>query len=102
MQLVKYIYVNFNETSITSDQGKKERKKKKRIGKRGRLTIVFKPGPVQGPGSGFWPGHRVLTGSAGWIPILKKIQNGIVLVKNKYKSQRVSFLIIMFAKLHLF
>ena len=29
MQLVKYIYVNFNETSITSDQGKKERKKKK-------------------------------------------------------------------------
>jgi len=52
MQLVKYIYVNFNETSITSDQGKKERKKK-RIGKRGRLTIVFKPGPVQGPGSGF-------------------------------------------------
>jgi hypothetical protein len=43
-----------------------------------------------------------LTGSAGWIPILKKIQNGVVLVKNKYKSQRVSFLIIMFAKLHLF
>ena len=30
MQLVKYIYVNFNETSITSDQGKKERKKKKK------------------------------------------------------------------------
>jgi len=22
-------------------------------------TIVFKPGPVQGPSFGFWPGHRV-------------------------------------------
>jgi hypothetical protein len=23
------------------------------------MLIVFKPGPVQGPGSGFWPGYRV-------------------------------------------
>jgi hypothetical protein len=23
------------------------------------ICIVFRPGPVQGPGSGFWPGHRV-------------------------------------------
>jgi len=44
---------------------------------------VFKPGPVQGPGFGFWPSHRVLTGSAGSISILKEIQNGVVLVKKK-------------------
>jgi hypothetical protein len=30
MQIVKCIYVNFNETSITSNQGKKERKKKEK------------------------------------------------------------------------
>jgi hypothetical protein len=30
------------------------------------------------------------TGSAGTIFILKKIQNGVVLVKNKNKSQRVA------------
>jgi hypothetical protein len=30
------------------------------------------------------------TGSAGTISILKKIQNGVVLVKNKNKSQRVA------------
>jgi len=23
------------------------------------VTIVLRPGPVQGPGSGFWPGHLV-------------------------------------------
>ena len=44
-------------------------------------TIVFKlgpvAGPVQDPGSGFWPGHRV--GPVN--PYLKKIQNNIVLVK---------------------
>jgi hypothetical protein len=28
-------------------------------------TIVFRPGPVQGPGSGFCQGHQVLTGSSG-------------------------------------
>jgi len=54
---------------------------------------VFKPGLVaglvQGPGFRFWPGHWVLTGSAGSISILKKIQNGVVLVK-KNKSQRVA------------
>jgi len=38
-------------------------------------------GPVQDPGSGFWPGHRV--GPVN--PYLKKIQNNIVLVK-KQKS----------------
>jgi hypothetical protein len=54
-----------------------------------QISKVFEPGPVQGPGSGFWPGHRVLAGSAGSIPILKKIQNGVVLVKKK-KSQRVA------------
>jgi hypothetical protein len=31
-----------------------------------------------------------LTGSAGTIFILKKIQNGVVLVKNKNKSQRIA------------
>jgi len=31
-------------------------------------TIIFKPGPVQGPGSGFWLVHQV-----GWVnPYLKK------------------------------
>jgi hypothetical protein len=24
------------------------------------LTIVFRPGPVAGPGSGFWPGHQIV------------------------------------------
>jgi len=52
-------------------------------------TKVFKPGqlagPVQNPGSKFWSGHRVLTGSVGSISILKKIQNGVVLVTKKTK-----------------
>jgi hypothetical protein len=45
----------------------------------------FKPGPVQGPGSGFWPGHRVDRVNF----YFKKIQNDIVLVKKK-TSQRVA------------
>jgi len=45
------------------------------------VAIVFKPGfvvgLVQGPGSGFWPGHRV-----GWVNLyFKKIQNYVVLIK---------------------
>jgi hypothetical protein len=45
------------------------------------LRIVFKPGPVQGPGFGFWPGRWV-----GRVNLyFKKIQNGVVLVK-KQKS----------------
>jgi hypothetical protein len=43
--------------------------------------IVFKPslvaGSVQGPGSGFWPGRP------DQFLILKKIQNGVVLVKKQ-------------------
>jgi len=42
--------------------------------------IVFRPGSVQDPGSGFWPGHRVAR-----VNSLKKNQNDIVLVK-KQKS----------------
>ena len=50
------------------------------------VAIVFKPGfvvgLVQGPGSGFWPGHRV-----GWVNLyFKKIQNYVVLIKKKQKS----------------
>jgi hypothetical protein len=48
------------------------------------LSIVFKLGPVQGPGSRFWPGHRVV-----WVN-LKKSKKDIVLVKQKNKSQRVA------------
>jgi hypothetical protein len=53
------------------------------------VAIVFKPGfvvgPVQGPGSRFWPGHRV-----GWVNLyFKKIQNYVVLIKKK-KSQWVA------------
>jgi hypothetical protein len=41
------------------------------------FIIIFKPGPVQGLGSGFWPSHRV-----GRVNLyFKKIQNGVVLVK---------------------
>jgi hypothetical protein len=43
--------------------------------------IIFKPslvaGPVQGRGSGFWPGQPDQS------LILKKIQNGVVLIKKK-------------------
>jgi hypothetical protein len=46
---------------------------------------VFKPGLVQGPDFRFLAGYRVLTGSVESISILKKIQNGIALVK-KQKS----------------
>jgi hypothetical protein len=49
-------------------------------------SIVFKLGPVQGPGSGFWPGHRV----GRIIPYLKKIQNGVVLVKKKQKKTKIN------------
>jgi hypothetical protein len=42
--------------------------------------IVFKPGPVQ------VPGFDQVTGSPGSIPILKKNQNDVVLVKKKQKS----------------
>jgi hypothetical protein len=45
-------------------------------------TIVFKPGPVQGPGSGFWPGQSLF---------LKKIQNGVVLVKKKINGLQPGF-----------
>ena len=42
------------------------------------LGIVFKPGPFQGSGSGFWPGHLIT-----WVnPYVKKNQN-IILVKKK-------------------
>ena len=45
--------------------------------------IIFKPslvaGSVQDPGSGFWPGRPDQS------LILKKIQNGVVLVKKKTK-----------------
>jgi len=47
------------------------------------LTIVLRPGPVQGPGSGFWPGHQV--GRVNSFYFLN--QNNVVLVKKK--SQRV-------------
>jgi hypothetical protein len=41
--------------------------------------IVFKPGPVQGPSSGFLPDHQVARVNS----YEKKNQNGVVLVKNK-------------------
>jgi hypothetical protein len=41
-------------------------------------TIVFRPGPVQDPGSGFWLGHRVAR-----VNCFLKNQNDIVLVKKK-------------------
>jgi hypothetical protein len=50
---------------------------------------VFKPGsvagPVQGPGFGFWPGRP------GQFLFLKKIQNGIVLVKKKFNGLQPGF-----------
>ena len=39
------------------------------------LSIVFKSGPVQDRGSGFWPDHP------GQFLFFKKYQNGVVLVK---------------------
>jgi hypothetical protein len=58
--------------------------------------IVLRPGlvagPVQGPGSKFWPGHRVLTGSPDRpSQFFFSNQNNIVLVKKqkKNKNQRV-------------
>jgi hypothetical protein len=48
---------------------------------------VLRPGPVQGSGSGFWPGLRVWPGRPGQF-FKKKNQNDVVLVK-KNKSQRV-------------
>ena len=55
--------------------------------------ILLRPGlvagPVQDPGSRFWPGHRVLTGSPDWPgSSFFSNQNDIVLVKKK-KNQRV-------------
>jgi len=48
--------------------------------------IIFKPGPVKGPGSGFWPGHRV-----GWInPYFLKNSKQRHFSKKKNKSQRVA------------
>jgi hypothetical protein len=49
------------------------------------VNIVFKPGPVQAPGSRFWWVHRVVRANF----FLKK-QNDVVLVKKKYKSQRLT------------
>ena len=41
-------------------------------------TIVLRPGPVQGPGSGFWPGLDRVAGSAGskfiFLFFIKKIK----------------------------
>ena len=45
-------------------------------------TIVFRPGPVQDPGSGFWLGHRVAR-----VNCFLKNQNDIILEK---KNQRVA------------
>jgi len=42
-------------------------------------------GPVQGPGSGFWPGHRVWPGRPGQF-LKKKNQNDVVLVKKTKKK----------------
>jgi hypothetical protein len=52
--------------------------------------ILLRPGlvagPVQDPGSRFWPGHRVLTGSPDWPgSSFFSNQNDIVLVKKKKK-----------------
>jgi hypothetical protein len=44
--------------------------------------MVFKPDPIQAR----VPGFDRVTGSARSIPIFKKIQNGVVLVKKKQKS----------------
>jgi len=46
---------------------------------------VLRPGPVQGSGSGFWPGHRVWPGRPGQF-FKKKNQNDVVLVKKKTKA----------------
>ena len=43
--------------------------------------MVFKPDPIQAR----VPGFDRVTGSARSIPIFKKIQNGVVLVKKKTK-----------------
>jgi hypothetical protein len=45
-------------------------------------TIVFRPDPVQGPSSGFWPGHWIARVDSFFLN-----QNDVVLVKKK--SQRV-------------
>jgi hypothetical protein len=44
------------------------------------VTIVLIPGPIQGPGFGFWLDHLVTRVN------LKKNQNDIVLVKKNQKS----------------
>jgi hypothetical protein len=46
-------------------------------------------GPVQGPGSGFWPGHRVWPGRPGQFFFLKKKSKRCRFSKKKNKSQRV-------------
>ena len=43
--------------------------------------IVFRPGPVQGPCSGFWPGHWVAR-----VNYFFSNQNDVVLVKKKQKA----------------
>ena len=49
-------------------------------------TIVFRPGPVQDPGSGFWLGHRVAR-----VNCFLKNQNDIVLVKKKINGLQPGF-----------
>jgi len=46
-------------------------------------------GPVQGSGSGFWPGHRVWPGRPGQF-FKKKNQNDVVLVKKKTKKTKAN------------
>jgi len=46
---------------------------------------VLRPGPVQGSGFRFWPGHQVWPGRPGQF--FKKNQNDVVLVKKNKKNK---------------
>ena len=50
------------------------------------LSIVFRPGPVQGSGSGFWPGHLVARVNSFFFFKLERCRFS----KKKIKNQRIA------------
>jgi len=71
-----YWFSYYNRGDANSICGKKKKKQNLLMSMCLLYIIVFRPGPVQGPCSGFWPGHWVAR-----VNCFFSNQNDVVLVK---------------------